>query len=113
MNYLAKVSVSVLVGLLSLTAESPRATAGEVLGVSVPNVSKVTAEVSRFIANELAAQLRQALNAPRQARVRRSPQVIVEETAGVIVTATRLPPLDGGAEHDVVRTAQVQSPVRL
>ena len=72
----------------------------------------MTAEVSKAIAADVAAQLRNALKAPRATRVRQAPSVTVIETETVVVEASRLPSLDGSGDG-VVRTAQTQTQVRL
>ena len=70
------------------------------------------AEISKTIAADVTAQLRNALKAPRATRVRRPPSVRVIEREEVVVVASRLPPLDD-SESERVRTAQVPAQVRL
>jgi hypothetical protein len=112
MNTLKKFSMGVVLGVLALTATTTPANAAELFGIGLPELSTVTAEVSKTIAAEMTAQLRNALKTPRPTRVRRPPSVRVIETAEVVVEASRLPPLDG-SESERVRTAQVQTQVRL
>jgi hypothetical protein len=112
MNTLKKFSMGVVLGVLALTASATPASAAELFGIKLPELSTLTAEVSKTIAAEMTAQLRKALNAPRPTRVRRPPSVRVIETAEVVVEASRLPPLDG-SEAEQIRTAQAQTQVRL
>ena len=112
MNTLRKFSMGVVLGVLAVNATTTPANAADLFGVSLPELSTVTAEVSKMIAADMTAQLRNALNAPRKTHVRRPPSVRVIETAEVVVEASRLPPLDG-SESEQVRTAQIQTQVRL
>ena len=112
MNTFKKFSMGLVLGVLAFTATGTPANAAEVFGLSVPELSTATAEISKMIAGEVAAQLRNAIKAPRPTRVRTPPSVRVIETAEVVVEATRLPPLDG-SESGQVRTAQVQTQIRL
>ncbi|MGH8176260.1 MAG: hypothetical protein ACREV5_08380 [Steroidobacter sp.] len=107
MNTFKKFSMGVVLGVLALTASAAPSSAAEVFGVALPDLSAVTAEVSKFVAREVTSQLRNALNAPRQTRVRQSPSVTIVEAGAVVVEATRLPALDG-ADDRQIRTAQVR-----
>jgi hypothetical protein len=91
MNTLKKMSVGVFLGVLALASNAP-ALATEVLGVTVPNVSVTTAEVSKRIAGELKEQMRKALAEPRPVRPHHSPRVYVyEPIESMVVEASRLP----------------------
>lgn len=107
MNTLKNVSMSVGLSVLALTSTAAPVSAAQVFGVTLPDLSAVTAEVSTLIAREVTAQLRNALDAPRKARVRQSPSVTVVEMETVTVEASRLPPLDG-MDDGRIRTAQVR-----
>ena len=99
MNTRAKVTA---VALLSVFAMASNPAKADVLGFSValPNLGSVTAEVTRIVAADLTASLRNALNAPRVTHVRQSPSVTVEEMETVLVVATRLPATESLARSD-------------
>ncbi|HEY7641911.1 MAG TPA: hypothetical protein VH814_19430 [Steroidobacteraceae bacterium] len=73
----------------------------DVLGFSValPGVSAVAAEVTKIVAADLTAYMRNALSAPRATHKRQSPTVTIAEVSAtttmetITVVATRLPPL--------------------
>ena len=81
MNTLKKFSMGVVMGVLALTATTTSANAAG-FGVNLPELSTVMAEISKTIAADVTAQLRNALKAPRATRVRRPPSVRVIETRG-------------------------------
>jgi hypothetical protein len=113
MNIFTKVTVAAL--LSGLTLGSAAAARAEGLGFSIalPSLGAVTAEVSKVIAADLTAYLRNAVQAPRASRTRQSPSVSIYEMETVVVVATRLPPSDQLVEQEVTRTAQVRSQVTL
>jgi hypothetical protein len=96
MNTRAKFTVAALLTTLALASNPAKA---DVLGFSVtlPSLGAVTAEVTKIVAADLTASLRQALSAPRVTRVRQSPTVTVHEVVEtttmetITVVATRLP----------------------
>jgi hypothetical protein len=97
MNNRAKFTV---VALLSVFAMASNPAKADVLGfsVSMPDVGAVTAEVTRIVAADLTAYMRNALSAPRATVKRHSPTVTVAEVGAtametITVVATRLPPL--------------------
>lgn len=112
MNMLKKFSMITVFGVLGATSVATPANAATVFGVTVPDLTTLTAEISNRIAQELKAQLRMAINAPRQPRGERAPSVVVLEREVVVVEASRLPPLDGSQSGEVL-TAQNQHPVRF
>ena len=112
MNTLKKVSLNLVLGALVATSAAAPASAADVFGGALPDLSAVTTEISRQIATELRQQLRNALTAPRAKRVRTPPSVTVIDTETVMVEASRLPPLDG-SDNDAVRTAQLSTSARF
>ena len=90
MNTRQKFTVVALLTGFALASSPAQA---DVLGLSVtlPNLGAVTAEVTRIVAADATASLRNALGAPRVTRVRQSPSVTVEQMETVVVVATRLP----------------------
>jgi hypothetical protein len=93
MNTRAKFTVAALLTTFALASNPAKA---DVLGFSVtlPSLGAVAAEVTKIVAADLTASLRQALSAPRVTRVRQSPTVTVHEVVETVtVVATRLPPL--------------------
>lgn len=105
MNTLKKITMVTMLGAIALSSTAAPSRPSEVFGITLPALSVATAEVSKTIAAVVSEQLRNALKAPRPARVRQSPIVSVVEGAEVIVVASRLPPLD---PMKIARTAQVR-----
>ena len=99
MNTRAKFTV---VALLSVFAMASNPAKADVLGFSVnlPSLGAVTAEVTRIVAADLTASLRNALSAPRVSHVRQSPTVTVQEMETVLVVATRLPATESLANRE-------------
>jgi hypothetical protein len=94
MNTLNKMTVGVFLSVLALASSAPARTT-EAFGVTLPEISVATAEVSKLIATEMKELMYKALSAPRPVRVRQSPTVSVyEPIESMLVTATRLPALD-------------------
>ena len=100
MNTRAKFTAVALLSVFAM-ASNP-AVKADVLGFSatLPNLGSVAPEVTRIVAADLTASLRNALNAPRVTRVRQSPSVTVEEMETVLVVATRLPASESLARSD-------------
>lgn len=101
MNIRAKVTV---VAMLSVFAMASSPTKADVLGFSVvlPDLGSVTAEVTKKVAADVTAYMRNALSVPRLTRQHQSPTVTITELGAstgtstmetVTVVATRLPPL--------------------
>lgn len=90
MNTRQKFTVVALLTGFALASNPAKA---DVLGFSVamPDLSAVTAEVTRVVAADLTAYMRSALNAPRITHKHQSPTVTIEEMETVLVVATRLP----------------------
>lgn len=90
MNTRQKFTVVALLTGFALASNPAKA---DVLGFSVtlPSLGSVTTEVSKIVAADLTASLRNALSAPRVTHVRQSPSVTVHEMETVLVVATRLP----------------------
>jgi hypothetical protein len=88
--------------MFSVFALASNPARADVLGFSValPSVGTVASEVAKIVAADLTASLRNAVLAPRVARVHRSPTVTVHEVAElapmetVTVVATRLPAME-------------------
>ena len=99
MNTRAKFTV---VALLSVFAMASNPAKADVLGfaVNLPSLGAVTAEVTRIVAADLTASLRNAVSAPRVSHVRRSPTVTVQEMETVLVVATRLPATESLANRE-------------
>lgn len=97
MNTRQKFTVAALLTGFALASNPAKA---DVLGFSVtlPDVGAVTAEVTRIVAADLTAYMRNALSAPRVTRKHQSPTVTIAQVGTtametVTVVATRLPPL--------------------
>jgi hypothetical protein len=106
MNTLRNVSI-VCAAMLALVVVTAPARAVE--DTVLPQISTLTAKVGKYIAAELKAQMLEALGAPRPARVRHSPTVLVAEDNVMVVVASRLP-----AEEPVhLAAADAPAKVRL
>lgn len=102
MNILKKLAAGGLFAMLAAGSSTMSAHAGVPLTLLLPEVSVLTARVGEGIAEQLRAQLVQAVAAPRVARSARTASVVITESNAVVVEATRLPPVDALADADEV-----------
>lgn len=107
MNTFRIMTTGVFLGVLGVALAVP---ASEVFPPpALPELATMTAEVGESIAAGVRVQMRDALNAPRPARIRRSPSVFISEISDVVVVAaTRLPPVEPLRVAKAARTAKVR-----
>jgi hypothetical protein len=94
---------SILCAVASIGISGPAAASPSLL-VALPDISVLTTEVGRWIAEEFHSMQKMLLSAPRITRPERAASVTIFEGANhMIVTASRLPP----AETDAALAAQL------
>jgi hypothetical protein len=113
MNIFRKISVktaaAMTLGALVLGYAAAPATAATPFTAALPDISHVTAQVTKQIGEQIAAELKatfaQLAGAPRPVRGARAASVFITESNAVVVEATRLPRLDSVAGAESIESS--------
>ena len=113
MNTFRKISVKAVAamtfGALVFGYAGAPATAAAPFSVAFPDISQVTAQLTKQLGEQVASELKatfaQLASAPRPVHGARAASVFITESNAVVVEATRLPRLDSVADTDSVESS--------